>query len=210
MTAGATRGAVMNANVNFTQMQPHHLPPKVHHLPPRVMAIIALTVMGFPSITYPGILDDFNRPAIPYRQDQADVPCRVGQSMMLRKVRVIPMYHQVLVEVEGATDLPLPETGAEPVVATQESLLVSTQPEQYGHVDLEVHSGPPAGSPGTEIYHGELTLTTPRLVIGNYYGDQLTKVDIGRVGPVPVSVYVDRPDAPSRVTVVLTCPQAPP
>jgi hypothetical protein len=124
--------------------------------------------------------------------------------MMLRKVRVTPLYHQVLVEAEGAADLPRPETGAEPVVATPESLLVATQPEQYGDVELEVHNGPPADSPGTEVYHGELTLTTPRLVIGNYYGDQLTRVDIGRVGPVPVSVYVDRPDAPTRVTVVLT------
>jgi hypothetical protein len=124
--------------------------------------------------------------------------------MILGQVRVNPMYHQVVVEAEGATDLPLPETGAEPVVATPESLLIATRPEQYGDVELEVHSGPLADPPGTEIYHGELTFTTPHLVIGSYYGDQLTPVDVGRVGQVPVSVYVDRPDAPSRVTVVLT------
>ena len=124
--------------------------------------------------------------------------------MMLRKVRVLPMYHQVLVEAEGATDLPLPETGAEPVVATPQSLLILTRSEDAGEVELEVHSGPPAAPPGTEIYQAELTLETPRLVVGNYYGDQLTKVDIGRVGAVGLRIYVDRPDAPSRVTVVLS------
>jgi hypothetical protein len=123
---------------------------------------------------------------------------------MLRSVSVTPLYHQVVVEAEGAADLPLPATGVEPVVATPESLLVATRPERYGDVELEVHTGPPAGAPGTRIYHGELTLSTPRLVIGSYYGDQLTPVDIGRVGPVPVSVYVDHPEAPTKVTVVLT------
>jgi type IV secretion system protein TrbE len=50
--------------------------PLVAALAPRLgkAHLRTLTVMGFPSVTYPGILDDLNRLAIPYSMVYLDLP----------------------------------------------------------------------------------------------------------------------------------------
>jgi hypothetical protein len=53
-------------------------------------------------------------------------------SQVLAKLIVAPLYGQVVIAVEGASDLPAPETGQERVVATTQSLLIASRGDQDG------------------------------------------------------------------------------
>lgn len=124
-------------------------------------------------------------------------------SAVLANLSVAPLYGQVVVESEGASDLPVPETGEERVVATAQSLLIATRGDQDGDVSIEVRRDGGDDDLGTEVFDGELSLNSPRLVFGSSLGGELATVDIGRSGWVPLKVYVQPPEAPSRVVIVL-------
>jgi hypothetical protein len=122
---------------------------------------------------------------------------------VLATVRVIPLYAQVVVQSAGATDLPVPETGAEPAVATTEAVLVATQDDLDGEVSIEVRRGGADSAPGTRVYAGELSFTTPALEVGSTVSGQLATVDVGRTGWLPLEIFVAPAEAPSSVVVVI-------
>lgn len=124
-------------------------------------------------------------------------------SQVLGSIRVPPLYGQVVVEAEGASDLPVPETGEEKVVSTTESILVATRGDKDGDVSIEVRRGNTENL-GHVIFDGELSFSTPRLVFGSSLANQLGSIDVGRTGWIPIKIYVDSVDGPSRVVVVVT------
>jgi hypothetical protein len=67
-----------------------------------------------------------------------------------------------------------------------------------------VYRGGAPDRPGVRIFDGELSFTSPQLVVGCYHADQLVTVDVGRVGRIPITIYVDPPAAPARVVVVVS------
>ncbi|MEV6816910.1 hypothetical protein [Micromonospora sp. NPDC051296] len=122
---------------------------------------------------------------------------------VLATVSVMPLYAQVVVQSAGATDLPIPETGAEPAVASTEAVLVATRDDLDGDVSIEVRRGGDAPAPGVRVYEGELSFTTPALEVGSNVSGQLTTIDVGRIGWLPLAIFVDPPEAPSKVVVVI-------
>lgn len=123
-------------------------------------------------------------------------------SGLLGTLRVPPLYGQVVIECEGATDLPMPETGTERVVSTAQSILVATRGDHEGDVLIEVHAATPDDA-GSLVFEGELDCPTPRLVFGSSIANSLESIELDRAGWIPIKVFVDLPDAPTRVTVVL-------
>lgn len=122
----------------------------------------------------------------------------------LIRLRVTPFYHAVVVQSAGATDLPIPETGEEPAVATGESVLVATREQDLGDVTMEVYRDAGDGDVvGALVYHGELSFTTPYLEIGSGVSGHLVTVDIGRIGWVPIKIYVTPPGGPDRIMVLV-------
>ncbi|HEY6289996.1 MAG TPA: hypothetical protein VI455_00315 [Terriglobia bacterium] len=97
----------------------------------------------------------------------------------------------------------MPETGMERVVATAQSILVATRGDQDGDVTIEVRVGPADPTWGELVFDGELNCPTPKLVVGSSLANVLATVDLGQAGWVPVKVYVDPAEAPSRVTVMV-------
>lgn len=124
-------------------------------------------------------------------------------SGLLKRLTVPPHYGQVVIECEDASDLPMPETGTERVVATAQSILVATRGDQDGDVTIEVRAGTAAPAFGELVFEGELNCPTPKLVVGSSLANVLATVDLGQGGWVPVKVYVDPAEAPSRVTVIV-------
>jgi hypothetical protein len=122
---------------------------------------------------------------------------------VLATVSVMPLYAQVVVQSAGATDLPIPETGEERAVASTEAVLVMTRDDLDGDVTIEVCRGGADPAPGARVYKGELSFTEPTLQVGSNVSGQLATVNIGRVGWVPLAIFVDPPEAPSRVVVVI-------
>lgn len=121
----------------------------------------------------------------------------------LGTIQVSPVYGQVVIECEDASDLPVPETGAERVVATTQSLLIATRSDHDGDVLIEVRTqeaDPPAGQ---IVFDGELNCPSQRIIFGSSLGNQLASAPLDEAGWIPVQVYVDPPDSPARVTVIV-------
>jgi hypothetical protein len=122
---------------------------------------------------------------------------------LLGTISVMPHYHQVVVQSEDATDLPVVETGTEQVVASTESITVATREERHGDVLIEVHRGAMENPPGTRVFAGELSFTTPRIEIGSPVAGDTVTIDLGRIGWIPIEIYTDPPEAPSRIVVLV-------
>jgi hypothetical protein len=122
---------------------------------------------------------------------------------LLIRVSVMPLYAQVVVQSQGATDLPIPQTGDEPAVANTEAVIVATREDMDGDVAIEVRRGGADGPYGTQVYQGKLSLSTPALEVGSNVSGQLETVAVGRTGQLPVTIYVDPPESPSTVTVIV-------
>ena len=116
---------------------------------------------------------------------------------------VIPLHGEIVVQAEGATQVPIPETGEEKVVVSAEVLLVATRGDNDGDVLIEVCHGCDGPELGEQVFDGELSFTSPRLVFGSLLANELGSLDIGRIGWVPLKVFVSPPEAPSRVVVML-------
>lgn len=125
-------------------------------------------------------------------------------STVLETMRVVPYYHQVAVQSEGASDIPSVETGEERLVASTEAVIIATRAERLGEVEIEVRRGDDvADVPGTRVFDGELSFTTPRLEVGSAVTSHLVAIDVGRTGWIPIQIYADPPDEPQRVIVVV-------
>lgn len=124
-------------------------------------------------------------------------------SQVLAMLRVAPLYGQVVVEADGASNLPVPETGQERVVATTQSILIATRGDQDGDVLIEIRQDGGHDDFGPPLFDGELSFSSPRLVFGSSLGGETSSLDIGRTGWVALKLYVDPVDAPSRVVVLL-------
>ena len=125
-------------------------------------------------------------------------------STVLETMRVMPYYHQVAVQSEGATDIPTVETGEERLVASTEAIIIATRAERLGEVEIEVRRRDDLIEvPGTRVFDGELSFTTPRLQVGSAVANHLVTIDVGRIGWLPIQIYTDSPDEPHRVIVVV-------
>lgn len=125
-------------------------------------------------------------------------------SQVLAKLSVAPVYGQVVIEAEGATDLPVPETGQERVVGTTQSVLIATRGDQDGDVLIEIrHDGVTEVPGGRLVFDGELSFSSPHLVFGSPLGSELGSVSVGRTGWVALKIYVGPAEAPSRVVVLV-------
>jgi hypothetical protein len=122
---------------------------------------------------------------------------------LIRSFHVTPLYGQVTIECEGATELPIPETGSEPIVSSPDSLLVATRGDDEGDVLIEIFREASAPAFGTQIFDGELLLTSPRLVIGNALAGQSELIEVDRIGLISIRVNVDLPGKASVVNVVI-------
>jgi hypothetical protein len=123
---------------------------------------------------------------------------------MLSSLNVAPLYGQVVVQCQGATDLPVPETGQERVVATTQSLLIATRGDQDGDVLIEIHRGQDSNESGEQVFDGELSFSSPHLVFGSPLAGELASTELHRAGWVPIRVYVEPAKLPSRVVVVVS------
>jgi hypothetical protein len=117
--------------------------------------------------------------------------------------RVSPAYAQV--EIRDATDdvdRPLWETGAEPVLASAQCIVLATRSDLGGEVEIVVQvGGRLAEEPaGPLLFDGELLTTGQGLVVGNSLTD-LYRVALP-IGWHPVRVYADQPTDPARFTVL--------
>lgn len=125
-------------------------------------------------------------------------------STVLETMRVVPYYHQVAVQSEGASDIPTVETGEERLVASAEAVIVATRAERLGEVEIEVRRGDDVTDvPGLRVFDGELSFTTPHLEVGSTVASHLVTIDVGRTGWIPIQIYTDPPDEPRRVIVVV-------
>jgi hypothetical protein len=123
-------------------------------------------------------------------------------SQLLASLSVRPLYGQVVVESEGATDLPVPETGAERVVCSSESVLIATRGDHEGDVTIEVRRGLDDDL-GDAVFDSELSFATPRLVFGSSLGNQLGSVEVSGSGWLPIKIFAEPPQAPSLVIVLV-------
>lgn len=111
--------------------------------------------------------------------------------------RLICGSRECRIESEGASDLHVPETGQERVVATAQSLLIATCGDQDGDVLIEIRrDGAVDDGLGTQVFEGEMSFSSPRLVFGSSLGGELGSVDIGGIGWVALKVYVEPAEAP--------------
>jgi hypothetical protein len=86
-----------------------------------------------------------------------DVRRRYSESVgtLLGSIRVMPLSAQVVVEEEGASDLPTPETGEERAVASTQCVLVATRGDREGDVMMDVWRGADLEWPGEVVLDGE-------------------------------------------------------
>lgn len=95
----------------------------------------------------------------------------------LGRFSVLPLYGQVQVYDPGCRDFPVPETGDEDVVSSDQCIVVATQSDVDGRVNIEVRSDGELDGQGWKlVFDGELLLTEPRLVIGNYVANDVHEV----------------------------------
>jgi type IV secretion system protein TrbE len=74
--------------------------PVVAGLAPRLgkAHLRTLTVMGFPSVTYPGILEDLNRLAIPYRWRTRAITLDKTDAIRVTSQHALILYQIVIIE----------------------------------------------------------------------------------------------------------------
>jgi len=118
-------------------------------------------------------------------------------------VDVLPLYGQVEIGDRDAVDVPQWETGEEATVATEGMLCVATRSDADGKVRVIVTSEGGRTPDGTEVFAGEVSLPSGVLVVGNSIAAQVKEIDLTPATSISLRVFVDPPNLPSRVTVVL-------
>jgi hypothetical protein len=92
----------------------------------------------------------------------------------------------------------------EPVVASDQALLLATREDLDGLVQIDVWVGAegPEEPAGQLAFDGELLTTGGGAVIGNSLGEQLPRIPLA-IGWRLVSIFADPPGAPRRFTVLV-------
>ena len=123
------------------------------------------------------------------------------------EVVVSPLYGQVSVHDVTTTDLPQWETGEESAISSETAVLIATRGDADGDVTMRVVVDEPAD--GLLVFDGDLTLNEPAIELGSMVGATLERVTLSRAGAISMRVYVQPPDLPDTVTVVLEASSLP-
>lgn len=124
-------------------------------------------------------------------------------SPVLLETSVLPLHGQIAVQDVGATDLPEWQTGEERVASTSRSILIATQPDRDGDVTIKVVAGEARAEAGDRVFDGQLVLTGTEIEVGNALAGSLHRVDVGQKGPVRLRIFVDPPDRPAVIVIVV-------
>ena len=122
---------------------------------------------------------------------------------ILVEAEIMPLYGQVLVQDVATIDVPEWSSGEEAVVASEHAVAVATRSDADGNVMMRVARGSDIGALGTEVFAGELSLTSSTLEIGSPPANDLHTVDIGRAGFLSMRIFVSPEAIPDTVTVLL-------
>ncbi|MFF1820696.1 hypothetical protein ACFVWG_25545 [Kribbella sp. NPDC058245] len=122
---------------------------------------------------------------------------------ILIEAEITPLYGQVLVQDVATVDVPDWGTGEEAVVASEQAVAVATRSDADGTVMMRVARGSDIGVLGTEVFTGELSLTSATLEIGSPLASDLHTVDVGRAGSLPMRIFVSPEEMPDTVTILL-------
>lgn len=122
---------------------------------------------------------------------------------ILIEAEVTPLYGQVLVQDVATVDVPDWGAGEDAVVVSEHAVAVATRSDADGSVMMRVARGSDAGVLGTEIFAGELSLTSPTLEIGSPLASDLHTVDVGCAGFLPLRIFVSPEAMPDTVTILL-------
>lgn len=124
---------------------------------------------------------------------------------ILKSMRVVPYYGQIVVQDSGTADVPGWETGEEPAVASGHCVLVATQGDLAGPVTIRVVTNP-AGIPhATCVFDGEILMDSGVLEFGSIVGGHLERLQTGTKRG-QLRVFVEPLDAPHTVTIALSKP----
>jgi hypothetical protein len=122
---------------------------------------------------------------------------------LLAERDVRPLYGQVVAQDAGTVDIPDWGTGREPAVASDHAVLVATRPDHVGNVHVQVLRGEGGPDLGAQVFDGELSVVSGRVLVGSELAGQVLEVEVGGPGYVPVKVFVQPAELPDRVAVVL-------
>lgn len=125
---------------------------------------------------------------------------------LLGEREVRPLYGQVVAQDAGTADIPDWESGDEQAVASEHAVLVATRPDHEGNVHIQVLRGEGGPDLGSQVFDGELSVVSGRIVVGSVLAGQTLEVETGRPGYVAVKVFVQPAELPERVAVVLGHP----
>jgi hypothetical protein len=123
---------------------------------------------------------------------------------LLAERDVRPLYAQVVAQDADTEDIPDWESGDEKAVASEHAVLIATRPDHLGNVHVQVLRGEGGPDLGSEVFDGELSVVSGRIVVGSVLAAQVLEVQIGGPGYVPVKVFVQPDELPERVAVVLS------
>jgi len=116
---------------------------------------------------------------------------------------VLPLYGQVVAQDAGTADIPDWQTGNEQAVASEHAVLVATRPDHKGKVHVQVLRGDDEDNLGSQVFDGELSVVSGCMTVGSVLAGQVLEVSVRRPGYVPVKIFVDPPELPERVAVLL-------
>lgn len=122
---------------------------------------------------------------------------------VLAEVNVPPLYGQVVVQDPGTADLPEWETGEERAIGSEHAVYVATRADTDGGVTIRVVEGLDTGGLGDCVFDGDLSMTSPRLEVGNPIAAVLESVVIGGAGYVHLRVFVRPLELPAEVGVLI-------
>lgn len=122
---------------------------------------------------------------------------------LLAEREIRPLYGQVVAQDAETTDIPDWESGDEQAVASEHAVLIATRPDHAGNVHVQVFRGEGGPDLGSQVFDGELSVVSSRVLVGSALAGQVLEVEIGGPGYVPVKVFVQPAELPERVAVVL-------
>jgi hypothetical protein len=120
---------------------------------------------------------------------------------LINRVQVYPLHRQVAIIDHDAADAPRWETGEEPLVASEQTILVATRAD-LDPVELEVWVGTPTTPPpGPLIFDGELLTTGKGVEVGGLVVGEVLRVELS-IGSHPLRIYADQPGNAGRLRIV--------
>jgi len=122
---------------------------------------------------------------------------------LLAEREVRPLYGQVVAQDGQTADIPDWESGDEQTVASEHAVLVATRSDQAGNVHVQILRGEGGPDLGSQVFDGELSVVSGRIVVGSVLAGQILEIETGKARYVPVKIFVQPAELPERVVVVL-------